>query len=158
MKRKVYIETTIVSYLTALPTRDLFRAAHQQITAEWWRGRERFDLFVSEAVLQEAGAGDPDAAARRLGVLQGIPVLAVTAEVGELAHRLVDGGAVPAKAAVDAVHIAVAAVNGMDFLLTWNCAHIANAATRGRIEQVCRAAAAAPPVICTPEELPEEEL
>ncbi|MGE3673604.1 MAG: type II toxin-antitoxin system VapC family toxin [Polyangiaceae bacterium] len=156
MKRKVYLETTIVSYLTALPTRDLVRAAHQQITTEWWQGRDRFDLFVSEAVLQEAAAGDPDASARRLIALQGIRVLAATAEVANLAHRLVAGGAVPAKAAVDAVHIAVAATNGMDFLLTWNCTHIANAATRGRIEQACRAAGVAPPVICTPEELQQE--
>lgn len=156
MKRRVYLETTIVSYLTALPTRDLVRAAHQQITTEWWQGRDRFDLFVSEAVLQEAAAGDPDASARRLTALLGIPVLAATAEVANLAHRLVTGGAVPAKAAVDAVHIAVAAVNGMDFLLTWNCTHIANAATRVKIEQTCRAAGVVPPVICTPEELLQE--
>ena len=156
MKRKVYLETTIASYLTALPTRDLVRAAHQQITTEWWQGRDRFDLFISEAVLQEAGAGDPDASARRLTALQGIRVLAATKGVARLAHRLVTGGAVPENAAVDAVHIAVAAVNGMDFLLTWNCRHIANAATRGRIEQVCRAAGVVPPVICTPEELLEE--
>lgn len=156
MKRKVYLETTISSYLTALPTRDLVRAAHQQITTEWWQGRDRFDLFVSEAVLQEAGAGDPGASARRLTALQGIRILAVTAEVASLARRLVSGGAVPAKAAVDAVHIAAAAVNGMDFLLTWNCTHIANAATRGKIEGVCRAAGVVPPVICTPEELMED--
>lgn len=156
MRRKVYLETTIASYLTALPTRDLIRAAHQQITTEWWQGRDRFDLFVSEAVLQEAAAGDTEASVRRLTALQGIRVLEATAEVAKLAHRLVTGGAVPAKAAVDAVHIAVAAVNGLDFRLSWNCTHIANAATRGRIEQACRAAEVVPPVICTPEELLEE--
>lgn len=88
--------------------------------------------------------------------LQGIRVLAATGDVAKLAHRLVAQGAVPATVAVDAIHIAVAAVNCMDFLLTWNCRHIANAATRGRIEEVCRAAGMVPPVICTPEELLEE--
>lgn len=156
MKARVYLETTIVSYLTALPSRDLVLAAHQQLTSEWWQGRGRFDLFVSEAVLQEAIGGDPSAAARRTAALRGIPVLAVTEVAANLARDLVAGQAVPAKAAVDAVHIAVAAVNGMDFLLTWNCAHIANAATRAMIDRVCRTAGVAPPVICTPEELTEE--
>jgi hypothetical protein len=155
-KQKVYVETTIVSYLTALPSRDLVLTAHQHLTAEWWQRRHRFDLFVSEAVLQEAAGGDPSAAARRMAALQGISVLELTAPVAGLARALVAGHAVPANAAVDAVHIAVAAVNGMDFLLTWNCTHIANAATRGMIERVCRAAGLVPPVICTPEELMEE--
>jgi hypothetical protein len=112
---------------------------------------------VSEAVLQEAAGGDPTAAARRTVALRGIPVLAVTEAAAHLARDLIAGQAVPAKAAVDAVHIAVAAVNGMDFLLTWNCAHIANAATRAMIDRVCRIAGVAPPVICTPEELMEEQ-
>jgi hypothetical protein len=156
MKPRVYLETTVVSYLTALPSRDIVLAAHQQLTSEWWEGRERFDLFVSEAVLQEAAGGDSAAAARRTTALAGIPVLAVTKAVADLARDLVAGKAVPAKAAVDAVHIAVAAVNGMDYLLTWNCTHIANAATRAMIERVCRTAGLTPPVICTPEELTEE--
>lgn len=129
---------------------------HPKLTVEWWQHRHRFDLFVSEAVLQEAAGGDPSAAARRMAALQGISVLELTAPVAGLARALVAGHAVPATAAVDAVHIAVAAVNGMDFLLTWNCAHIANAATRGMIERVCRAAGLVPLVICTPEELMEE--
>jgi hypothetical protein len=153
---KVYLETTIVSYLTGLPSRDVVVTAHQQLTGEWWQGRHRFDLFVSEAVLQEAAGGDPSAAARRMAALQGIGVLEVTGAVASLARDLVAGHAVPATAAVDAVHIAVATVNGMDFLLTWNCTHIANAATRGKIERVCRAAGLVPPVICTPEELMED--
>jgi len=153
---KVYVETTVVSYLTGLPTRDLVLTAHQQLTVEWWQHRHRFDLFASEAVLQEAAGGDPSAAARRMAALQGISVLELTAPVAGLARALVAGHAVPVTAAVDAVHIAVAAVNGMDFLLTWNCTHIANAATRGMIERVCRAAGLVPPVICTPEELMEE--
>ena len=156
MKPRVYLETTIVSYLTALPSRDLVLAAHQQLTSEWWQIRQRFDLFVSEAVLQEAAGGDPSAAARRCAALRGIPVLGLTEGAANLVRDLVAARAVPAKAVVDAVHIAVAAVNGMDFLLTWNCAHIANAATRAIIDRVCRIAGVAPPVICTPEELMEE--
>jgi hypothetical protein len=156
VKPRVYLETTIISYLAALPSRDLVLAAHQQLTSEWWQGRERFDIFVSEAVLREAAGGDPNAAARRTAALQGISVLAVTDAAAKLASDLIAGQAVPAKAVVDAVHIAVAAVNGMDFLLTWNCAHIANAATRVMIDRVCRAAGVAPPVICTPEELTKE--
>ena len=155
-KYKVYLETTIVSYLTGLPARDVVLTAHQQLTAEWWQRRYRFDLFVSEAVLQEAAGGDASAAARRMAALQGISVLEMTAAVASLARALVAGHAVPATAGVDAVHIAVATVNGMDFLLTWNCTHIANAATRGNIERVCRAAGLVPPVICTPEELMED--
>ena len=155
-KPRVYIETTIVSYLTALPSRDLVIAAHQQLTTEWWGRRDRLELFVSEAVLQEASGGDPGAAARRIAELQGIAVLDMSTAVAELARRLVAGNAIPEKAVVDAVHVAVATVNGMDYLLTWNCAHIANAATRTIIERLCRTAGFAPPVICTPEELTEE--
>jgi len=156
-RSKVYVETTVLSYLTALPSRDLVLTAHQQLTAEWWQRRHRFDLFVSEAVLQEAAGGEPSAAARRMAALEGISVLELTGSVVELARALVAGHAVPATAVVDAVHIAVAAVHGMDFLLTWNCTHIANAVTRGMIERLCRAAGLVPPVICTPEELMEEE-
>lgn len=157
MKRRVYIETTVVSYLTALPTRDLVRAAHQQLTVEWWTGRDGFELFISDAVLAEARAGDPTAAARRLAALEGIPVLAATDDARALASALLSAAAMPPKAAVDAAHIAVAAINGLDFLLTWNYAHIANAAMRPRIERVCREAGFEPPTICTPEELRTEE-
>jgi hypothetical protein len=153
---RVYVETTVVSYLTAQPSRDIVVAAHQQVTREWWQQRGRYELFVSEAVLQEAARGDAVAAAARLAALQGLPVLDVGAAVGDLTRRLLAAGAVPQKALVDAVHIAVAAVNGMDYLLTWNCAHIANATVRVKVEAQCRLAGNAPPVICTPEELTEE--
>lgn len=139
-----------------MPSRDIVLAAHQQITREWWQRRERFDLFVSQAVLREAGRGNAEAAARRLAALQGIPVLTVGAEVSDLAERFLKTGVMPAKAAIDAIHIAVAVVHGMDYLLTWNCTHIANAAIRAKIEQTCREAGLQPPMICTPEELIEE--
>jgi len=154
-KQRVYIETTIVSYLTAWTSRDVVRVAHQQITRDWWSRRDRFDLFVSEAVLREAGAGDPTAAADRLAALSGIPILVVTPAAGNLAKRLIYGQALPAVAAADALHIAVAAASGIDFLLTWNCRHIANAVTRFKIERSCRLAGLAPSIICTPEELSE---
>lgn len=153
MKPRVYIETTIPSYLTARPTRDLVRAAHQQITREWWASRERFELVVSQAVLDEAAAGDPDAARRRLRALDGLPSLDVTEEVADLAEALIIGVPFPPKAAVDAVHIAAAVVNRLDYLVTWNCTHLANAEMRKRVEQVCRSRGYEPVVICTPEEL-----
>jgi hypothetical protein len=155
VKPKVYLETTVVSYLTAAPSRDIVQAAHQQVTREWWERRDRFDLFVSQAVLTEAGKGDAKAAKRRLTALESVAVLEVSTEAGVLAERFLRIRALPRKAAIDALHIAVAVVNGMDYVLTWNCTHIANAAIRLRIEEVCRDAEFQPPVICTPEELME---
>jgi hypothetical protein len=155
MKSKVYIETTIVSYLVASPTQDLIQWAHQQITRQWGAERERFDLFVSRAVVAEARRGDTQAAARRLKALRGIPRLAGGRRVITLAGALLRSGALPAKAQLDAVHVGIAAVNGMDYLLTWNLRHLANATIRGKIEQAVRDAGMVPPIICTPEELME---
>src|SRR5687768_14830534 len=138
MRPKVYLETTITSYLTARPSRDLIKAAHQHITQEWWRTRTRFDLYISQIVLGEVSAGDAEAARLRLELLADLPVLTAGAEASKLAQELIVQGSLPAKAAVDALHIAIAVVNGMDYLLTWNCAHIANAAMRHKIEAVCR--------------------
>ena len=156
MKHKVYLETTIPSYFTSWLSRDLVIAAHQQITREWWQNRNRFDLFISQVVVREVSGGDSQVAAKRLEVLENIAVLEVTKEAIELAQKLVDQGPIPEKAAVDALHIAIAVVNGMDYLLTWNCSHIANASMRTKIDHVCRSSGYEPPVICTPEELMEE--
>ena len=156
MKHKVYLETTIPSYLTSWLSRDLVIAAHQQITREWWQNRNRFDLFISQVVMREVSGGDLQMAAKRLEVLENVSVLEVTKEAIELAQKLVDRGPIPEKAAVDALHIAIAVVNGMDYLLTWNCSHIANASMRTKIDHVCRSSGYEPPVICTPEELMEE--
>ena len=112
-----------------------------------------FELFVSPLVWQEASGGDPTAAGARTAVLEPIPVLPVTEAATALAERLVEDGVVPVKAAADALHIAVAATHGIDFLLTWNCKHIANAETRPLIEQALRARGYRPPVLCTPQEL-----
>jgi hypothetical protein len=153
MKPRVYIETTIPSYLTAWPSRDLIRAAQQQLTKEWWARRHGFELFVSGLVLKECEAGDPEAAADRLAALTGIPTLAQNTAVEELAAALVESVQLPQKASSDAVHIALSSVHGLEYLLTWNCRHISNAVFRPRIEAVCRAAGFEPPLICSPDQL-----
>jgi hypothetical protein len=153
MKPTVYVETTIPSYLTAWPSRDLVRAAHQQITREWWNHRAEFDLYSSRLVVQECQGGDTQAAADRLAALAGMPLLAEGPEVSGLAEALMRDVPLPEKAAADSLHIATAAVHGMKYLLTWNCTHIANVVLRLQIEAVCRAAGFEPPLICTPEEL-----
>jgi predicted nucleic acid-binding protein len=150
----VYIETSIVSYLTARPSRDLLVAAHQQLTVAWWdQQRSHYEIFTSQVVLAEARAGAPDAAQRRVAVLEHLPLLDVTDAAITLAAALVSAQALPAQAAQDALHVAVACVHGIEYLLTWNCAHLANARLRSRIEQICREAGYVPPIICTPEEL-----
>ena len=154
MKSRLYLETTIPSYLTSRPSRDLIIAGHQEVTREWWeKRRETFQLYISQLVVDEAGAGDPVAALKRLKVLQGLSLLDITPEVAELASSILASGIIPRKAATDAAHIAIAAVHGMDFLVTWNCAHIANAAIAKSLAVICREHACECPVICTPEEL-----
>lgn len=157
MKPKIYIETSVVSYLTARPSRDLIIAANQQITQDWWQVRRtEFDLYVSQLVVQEAGSGDPTAAQERLQVLDEMPLLELTEDAVTVAEKLVQEGALPPNAVEDALHIAVAVLNGMDYLLTWNFKHLANATMRYKIEQVCRQMGYEPPIICTPQELLEE--
>lgn len=156
MKPRVYLETTIPSYLTAWPSRDIVRAAEQEVTRQWWATRDAFELYVSQLVIDEVAAGDPQAAAQRLEVLEGVQLLGMTQEAESLGAELVRQAALPQRAAIDALHIALAAVHGMNYLLTWNCKHIANAMMRGKIEEVCRATGIEPPIICTPMELLEE--
>ena len=154
MAERVYIETTVVSYLTARPNRDVVIAGHQQVTHEWWDTRRMsYELCVSQLVLDEAGAGDAQAAQERLLALQSVLVLETTAEALDLAKELLRAGALPAMAADDALHVAVAATKAVPFLLTWNCRHLANAAMRPMIESVCQAKGFKAPIICTPEEL-----
>jgi hypothetical protein len=153
MKAKVYIETTIPSYLCARRSRDLIMAANQQMTEEWWDDRNQFDLYISALVIQEAGAGDPVAAQKRIEQLKDIPELGITDDVESFAGILIQKLPLPKKAKVDALHIAAATLNGMDYLLTWNCAHIANAVLRPKVEAICRELGYEPPTICTPQEL-----
>ena len=152
--KTVYIETSIFSYLTARPSRDLLAAAHQQVTRTWWDDRRaRFEAFASPLVHEESKRGDPDAACRRVEALSGIPVVETVEEAYALASALIDEGALPASAQDDATHIALAAVHGMDYLLTWNCRHIHNAETKPIVRSVCAKHGYTCPEICTPEEL-----
>lgn len=157
MKSSVYIETTIPSYLTAWRSPELVMAANQEATRKWWdESRAKFGLFISQLVIGEISNGDPEAVKRRIAVLEDLPELALTDKAEALAAKLLLGAALPQKAKADALHIAIATVHGMDYLLTWNCTHIANAIMRPKIESICRAAGYEPPVICTPPELVEE--
>ncbi|MEP6672922.1 MAG: type II toxin-antitoxin system VapC family toxin [Chthoniobacter sp.] len=151
---RLYLETTIPSYLTARRSRDLRLAAHQEVTEDWWNDhRHKYDLYTSAFVREEAAEGNPALAAARLALLDNVPVLPTTEEAEDLAGKLLEGELIPAKAATDAFHIATAAVHGMDFLLTWNCTHIHNLSIVRRVERICAAAGYVCPVICNPDEL-----
>lgn len=157
MPPKVYIETTIPSYLTSRPSRDIIIAGHQQSTRDWWDAeRHEYDLYVSQLVVQECRAGDAVMARQRLELLSGIQIIPILPGVTQLAERLVNAGPLPAKAAADAVPIATATASGMDYLLTWNLSHIANARMQDAIRKLVTEAGFKPPVICTPEELTGE--
>jgi len=156
-KKKVYIETSVISNLTARPSNNVRDMAHQVSTCAWWdECRKDFDLFSSAVVEREALRGDHDAAGRRMAVLKETKSIPVSEAAAVLAEALLSATAVPRTSFDDAMHIAVAAVNGMDFLLTWNCRHIANAATMPKIYEVCAGAGYRCPLICTPEQLKGE--
>ena len=148
MKPRVYIETTVISYLTSRPSRDVVVAGHPQSTRDWWeKASDRFELVVPELV---------DAARARLSILASLSTLDVTPDADGLAETLVRVAAVPHAAIRDAGHIAIAAANGVEYLVTWNFRHIANAVSRPLIEYACRIAGFEPPTICTPEDLTED--
>jgi len=158
MKPKIYIETTIISYLTSKPSRDIIIAAHQQITLEWWQSqRQLFDLYASQLVVNEARAGDKEQSMERLRALDEVELLQITDSALSLAKLLITKGAIPQKASEDALHISIAVVNGIDYVISWNCKHIANAKIRNKIDQVCLSCGYEPVIICTPEELMEDE-
>ena len=156
MKPSLYVETSVVSYLTARPSRDLITAARQQLTALWWTTRRAgYDLFVSPLVLDEAELGDATAAAARVAVLQDLALVKPSPEADALADALMRETPLPEKAAADAVHIATATTSGAEYLLTWNFKHIANPVLRAHIVRVCRRMGHEPPTLCTPEDLLE---
>ena len=139
MKPKVYLETTIPSLLTAWPSRDVLVADQQQATRDWWKHqRRRFELFVSVLVLQEVERGDVAVAKDRLAVLAEYRVLPFPKEAEGLTRALLASRLIPAKTKADAAHVAIAAVHGMDFLMTWNCRHIANAVIVEQLRDVCK--------------------
>lgn len=158
MKKRAYIETTVISYLASRDSRDVVLLACQQVTREWWASTaQHCDLYASQLVVEEAGRGDPSVAGKRLELVQTLQLLVPDEKAECLARKLVEQGPLPSSATDDALHIAIAAVNGMDYLVTWNCRHIANAEIRGEIESLCRQEGFDPPTICTPMELMEEE-
>ena len=155
---RIYLESTIPSYVVARPARDIIQAARQQLSRDWWElQREKHELFISQIVLDEIAFGEEAMAQRRLGLLQGIPLLQVTDEAKELARKILSSGILPATADRDAAHIALASVYEMDILLSWNCRHIANAAIQARLRKLADASGFTLPVNCTPEELMEDE-
>ncbi|MCC6126972.1 MAG: type II toxin-antitoxin system VapC family toxin [Pirellulales bacterium] len=151
---KVYLETSFVSYLAARPSRELIMAGNQQITRDWWEfRRERYDLYLSQRVLDEIECGDPLAASERMRIVQDIPLLAIDSQIVVLAKELLFQGPFPERAEDDAIHVATATVHGIDYLLTWNCKHIANAEFIRDSEIICQSKGYKLPVICTPAEL-----
>ena len=150
----VYIESTIPSYVVARPSGDSVQAARQELTRDWWAiCRRDFGLYISEIVMQEISEGDRDAVARRLAAVRGIPLLPMSESANSLTNDIIQSGILPARAARDAAHIAIASVHGAEFLLTWNCKHIANAVNYSRLRSIAENGGFQLPVICTPEEL-----
>ena len=150
----VYLETSFISYLAARPSGDLLVAAHQKTTQDWWTDRrDKFACYVSQVVIDEASAGDPTEARKRLAVVSGLAVLDLTPGAESLTQAILASGALPPSAGRDAAHVAVAAFHAVDYLLTWNCKHLANAQIMRKIESVCQALGYRMPIICTPEEL-----
>ncbi len=152
MKPKLYVETSIVSYLTSRPSRDVVINANQQLAQEWWENRHKFDLFVSELVVNEVSQGDVQMAEKRLNLIRDVPLIDFNGEAKDLAKEILRQNVLPIKAALDVFHIA-AAVHEIDFLLTLNCKHIANAFILRRIEKICVRFGYEPPIVCTPQEI-----
>ena len=155
-KKKVYVETTVVSDATALPTRDVVQLGRQVVTKEWWTtAAQRFELYSSTVVAKEARDGDPQAAKRRIDALADLPELTVGYEEKSLAQKLISGKGVPKEYPDDALHIATAAIHKMDYLVSWNFKHITNAHTIPLVEKICKEAGYVCPCICTPQMLQE---
>ncbi|MGI9177857.1 MAG: type II toxin-antitoxin system VapC family toxin [Pirellulales bacterium] len=150
----VYVESSIISYLRRRPSSDIVNAARQVLTHRWWSNdRAVYDLVISQYVLDEIAAGDPALAADRLQVVEGVAVLPPAAEIPRIAAAIMEQAILPPKAEVDALHIATVAHHRIDFLLTWNCSHIANARILPGIYRLLEELHLPRPVICTPEEL-----
>ena len=156
MKKRVYIETTVVSYLTAKPSRDIMVAGHQEATRELWPELSaKYDTYISALVFEEAKRGDPDQAKMRLEAIEPFPMLDVDDEARSLAEKIIARRAIPAECPEDALHIAVATVNGIEVVITWNFAHMNNPFTRRKVRQVVEDEGYACPEICSPEEIME---
>src|SRR5881409_36357 len=153
---RIYIESTIPSYVVARPARDLLQAARQQLTRDWWDlKRKEHELFTSQVVLEEIAGGEEAMAKERLALMAGIALVRATDDAETLTQRILDSCVLPTDADRDAAHIALATVHEMDILLSWNCRHIANAFIQAKLRKLADAAGFTLPVICTPEELLE---
>jgi predicted nucleic acid-binding protein len=156
MKKRLYIETTVVSYLTARSSRDIILAAHQETTRDLWPDLiAKYETYVSAIVYEEARKGDPEQAKMRLAAIEGFPMLDIDEDARFLAERIIAGRGIPADYPEDALHIAVAAVNGMDVVVTWNFAHLNNPFTRRAIRRIVEREGYSCPEICSPQELLE---
>ena len=156
MKKRVYIETTVVSYFTARPSRDIIVAGHQETTRGLWPDlTAKYETYISAIVYEEAGKGDPDQAKTRLAAIEAFPMLDIDDDARFLAEKIIDGRGIPAEYPEDALHIAVAAVNGIEVLITWNFAHLNNPFTRRAIRRIVEEEGYVCPEICSPEELLE---
>ena len=154
MGATVYVESSVISYLASRPSRDLIAAARQTITAEWWEERRhRYEVYISVLVEDEISQGNPDAAAKRLAIVEGLPALDITDEAKAIAKDLIKQGAIPRNSEEDALHIGISAAAGMEFLLTWNFKHINNTETKAAIVKVVEAHGFVCPFLCSPEEL-----
>ena len=154
MSETVYIETSLIGYLTARPSNNLILMANLESTRRWWENRRsQFTLYISQIVLDEAAQGDPEMALKRLEILQDFPVLELTEAVRDLGAQFLTRSNLPSKASDDAIHIAAAKVHGLDYLLTWNCKHIANAQIQRKLSEICLDFGYKLPTICTPYEL-----
>jgi predicted nucleic acid-binding protein len=156
MKESIYLETTVVSYYTSKPSRDIIVLAHQEITRQWWpMAMKRYDVFISEIVVEEASYGDTEASKRRLRELKDFPHLELNNKIEEIAQVYMDKLDIPEKSFRDATHIAVASVHNIDYLVTWNCAHLANGEIIKKLMKINESFGIYTPIICTPEELME---
>ena len=154
MKPRVYLETSFIGYLTMRPQQNPIVLAHQQLTIDWWeRRRADFELFTSEVVIAEAERGDPSAVEERRAILRATQRLSASPAAEALVPALLAATGLPPRAFADMAHVALATIHGMQYLLTWNCRHIANATIQRSITKTCRERGYETPVICTPEEL-----
>lgn len=158
MKQKVYIETSVVSYLVARPSRSIVIAAHQASTVQFWDSLAKFEVYVSDIVISEASKGDSSQAEKRLKALSNLLALQIDDEAKELARKFIQSNVIPDKCPEDALHIAIAAVNGMDAIVTWNFKHINNPTTRRAIREIVESLGWSCPELCSPEELLGDEI
>ena len=156
MKPTVYIETTIVGHLASRLPNDVVVMGQMLVTRQWWNeSRQDFDTFISELVMQEVSQGDAGAAAERLEMIASIPLAPIVDSARQLAAALIAQHGLPENAKVDALHLAICASNGIDYLLTWNCRHLANATRQRALGEICKASGYNAPLICTPQQLKE---